>query len=83
VTFARSQVDAPVSADATVLDTAEEAGVDLPWECRSGICGTCKVRLLAGSVRMDAEDALSPAEKKQGLILACQAHAQGDVTIDA
>jgi glycine betaine catabolism B len=83
VTFARSQAEANIAPDATVLDTAEEAGVDLPWECRSGICGTCKVRLLAGSVRMDAEDALSPAEKKQGLILACQAHAQGHITIDA
>jgi ferredoxin-NADP reductase/DMSO/TMAO reductase YedYZ heme-binding membrane subunit len=83
VTFARSQAEATIAPDATVLDTAEAAGVDLPWECRSGICGTCKVRLLAGSVRMDAEDALSPTEKKQGLILACQAHAQGDITIDA
>src|SRR3569623_1936813 len=67
----------------TILETAEAAGVDIPFECRAGICGQCKTRLLAGRVAMDGEDALSAAEKARGLILACQAHAVGDVTVDA
>ena len=34
----------------TVLEAAEDAGVDIPYECRSGICGQCKTRLLTGRV---------------------------------
>ncbi len=71
------------SAAQTLLETAEGASIDIPFECRAGICGQCKTRLVAGRVTMDSEDALSPAEKARGLILACQAHALGDVTVDA
>ena len=69
--------------DETILEAAEAAGVDLPWECRSGICGQCKVRLLSGRVVMEAEDALSPVEKRAGMILACQARAKTAVTVEA
>jgi ferredoxin-NADP reductase len=67
----------------TILEAAENAGLTLPFECRSGICGQCKVKLLRGEVTMDSEDALSPAEKADGLVLACQAHATSDVIVDA
>lgn len=83
VRFSRSGVESETVREGTVLDTAEAAGVDLPWECRSGICGTCKVRLLSGEVRMEAEDALSPFEKRSGVILACQARPTTAVTVEA
>lgn len=83
VRFARSGLEVVLSAGKTILETAEDAGVDLPFECRSGICGQCKTRLVSGRVTMDSEDALSATEKARGLILACQAHPSGDVAIDA
>ncbi len=83
IRFARSARDAEPSAGKTILESAEDAGVSIPFECRSGICGQCKTRLVAGRVTMETEDALSAAEKSKGLILACQAHAVGDVTLDA
>lgn len=55
----------------------------MPFECRAGICGQCKTRLLKGSVTMAVEDALSPGDKAKGFILACQAHARSDIAIDA
>ena len=67
----------------TILETAEAAGIDIAFECRAGICGQCKTRLLSGRVAMESEDALTAGEKARGLILACQAHALGDVTVDA
>ena len=57
--------------------------MDLPFECRSGICGQCKVRLVAGSVTMETEDAITPSEKRAGWVLACQSRARADVTVDA
>lgn len=83
IRFKRSGREGELSADRTVLDAAEECGVDLPFECRSGVCGQCKTRLVSGEVTMDSADALSAAERGRGLILACQARAVGDVVVDA
>jgi glycine betaine catabolism B len=82
-TFARSRKTATLTADITILEASESVGVNLPFECRSGICGQCRVRLVAGSVTMETEDAITPAEKRAGWVLACQARARADVTVDA
>jgi ferredoxin len=71
------------TADLTILEAAEEADVEIPFECRSGICGQCKVKLVSGKVRMDSQDALSPADRGKGLILACQARPTRDCVVDA
>jgi ferredoxin len=83
VTFARSGRTAPLPPGKTVLEAAEAAGVAIDYQCRSGICGTCRCQLLRGEVTMPVRDALSDADERDGYILACQAHAGHDVTIDA
>ena len=83
LTFARSGITATVTNATSVLEAAEEAGVVIPFECRSGICGQCKTRLVHGKVRMDSQDALSDQDRSKGLVLACQAHATRDCTLDA
>ncbi|MEO8070327.1 MAG: ferric reductase-like transmembrane domain-containing protein [Acidobacteriota bacterium] len=83
ILFARTQKTAEMQPGQTVLEAAEAAGVDVPFECRSGICGQCKTPLLAGRVTMDVEDALTAADKLKGLILACQARAARDIEVDA
>jgi ferredoxin-NADP reductase/DMSO/TMAO reductase YedYZ heme-binding membrane subunit len=66
----------------TVLEAAEQLGLELPFECRSGICGQCKTRLVSGEVVMEVQDALTAADRSNGLILACQARAARDVVVD-
>ncbi len=83
VFFARSGKTALLPPDKTVLEAAEDIGVFIESACRSGTCGSCKVKLLKGSVTMDVEDALEPGEKQKGVILACQAKSAGAVEIDA
>lgn len=83
VTFARSDVSAPLPERKTVLDVAESVGVPIDYQCRSGICGTCRCKLLSGHVTMPVRDALTDGDEAEGYILACQAHATGDITIDA
>ncbi|HEX4456237.1 MAG TPA: ferric reductase-like transmembrane domain-containing protein [Kofleriaceae bacterium] len=83
LTFAKSGVTAQVTNATTVLEAAEDAGVDIPFECRSGICGQCKTRLVHGKVRMDAQDALTNQDRSRGLVLACQSHCTRDCTVDA
>jgi ferredoxin-NADP reductase len=83
VRFERSKKSIEVRAGETILEAAESAGIDLPFECRSGLCGQCKTRLLRGKVTMEAEDALTAGDRARGVILACQARARGEVTLDA
>jgi ferredoxin-NADP reductase/Fe-S-cluster-containing hydrogenase component 2 len=83
VFFQASDVSAPVLAGSTILDAADEAGIFIDNACRSGTCGSCRVKLSAGSVRMPVEDALTGEEKAEGYILACQAEISGDVAVDA
>jgi CDP-4-dehydro-6-deoxyglucose reductase len=66
----------------TVLAAATRAGVRLPHSCTLGNCGTCRVRLLEGSVSYDAQPlALAPEEAARGFALACQARPMTDLAI--
>jgi ferredoxin len=67
----------------TILDVAEEHGITLPFDCRSGICGQCKTKLVSGTVAMETEVALDPVDRANGLILACQARCRDEVVVDA
>jgi ferredoxin-NADP reductase/Fe-S-cluster-containing hydrogenase component 2 len=83
VQFQASNTTAPVFAGSTILDAADEAGIFIDNACRSGTCGSCRVKLAAGAVRMPVEDALTKEDKAGGYILACQAEISGDVVVDA
>jgi ferredoxin-NADP reductase/DMSO/TMAO reductase YedYZ heme-binding membrane subunit len=83
VRFAKSGVSADLTEGKTLLEAAEEVGVELPFDCRSGICGQCKTQLLEGRVVMQVQDALTAGDRKRNLILACQARAVGDVVVEA
>ena len=80
--FARQHLVVSAPGRVTLLEAAEDAGLDLPFECRSGICGRCKVKLLEGEVAMDSEDALSQRDKLEGVVLSCQARARSNVVVD-
>lgn len=67
----------------TVLEAAEDCGVAIPFECRAGLCGQCKTKLVTGKVRMEVQDALTPGDRANSLILACQARAGRDIVVDA
>jgi ferredoxin-NADP reductase/DMSO/TMAO reductase YedYZ heme-binding membrane subunit len=81
--FARSGTRTEIAGGQSVLEAAENAGIELPFECRSGICGQCKTRLVEGRVTMGVQDALDDRDRKKHLVLACQARAVTDLVIDA
>jgi len=80
--FGRSGESVPLPANESVLEVAEQNGIEIDNACRSGTCGSCKVKLRSGAVTMACEDALTAADKEKGIILACQAKSTTDVEID-
>ena len=83
VEFARTGKSGVIPEGGTLLEAAERYGVAIPSSCRQGQCGTCTTRLLAGEVRMDAEEGLDPELRRDGYILTCVGRAHGDVRLDA
>ncbi len=66
-----------------LVDAARVAGLDLPYSCKSGVCSTCRTKVVEGRVTMDENYALEPWELEAGFVLACQAHPVTDrVTLD-
>ena len=58
----------------SILDAASAAGLEVPFSCTSGVCGTCRAKLVEGEVRMERNFALDRAEVAAGYVLTCQAH---------
>jgi ferredoxin-NADP reductase/Fe-S-cluster-containing hydrogenase component 2 len=83
VFFQASNVSAPVPVGGTILDAADQSGVFIDNACRSGTCGSCRVKLVSGAIRMPVQDALTDDDRTEGYILACQAEINGDVVADA
>jgi len=66
ITFRREQP--------SILDAASAAGLEVPFSCTSGVCGTCRAKLVEGQVRMERNFALDKQEVAAGYVLTCQAH---------
>lgn len=75
ITFAASGKSGVIGAGRTLLDAAEECGVQIESLCRTGTCGTCKVKLVSGKVHMQRDTALTGSDIKDRIVLACQARA--------
>jgi ring-1,2-phenylacetyl-CoA epoxidase subunit PaaE len=58
----------------SILDAASAAGLEVPFSCTSGVCGTCRAKLLEGEVRMERNFALDKQDIANRFVLTCQAH---------
>lgn len=66
---------------ASLLQAAGAAGLELPFSCTSGVCGTCRAKCLDGEVRMERNFALGAEEVAAGFVLACQCRPLGDSVV--
>lgn len=65
----------------TILDAAMEAGADVPFSCKGGVCCVCKAKVIEGNVFMKQNFSLSDEEVEEGFILTCQSHPDSDSVV--
>lgn len=63
-----------VEPQRTILETALDQGIDLPYSCQSGLCTACRGKALSGQVKLDEEEGLSQSERAEGYVLTCVGH---------
>ena len=64
-----------IGPDEHLLDAGLNAGLDLPFSCKAGVCCTCRAKVTEGEVVMDKNFTLEADEVAQGYVLSCQARA--------
>ncbi|MGF1426656.1 2Fe-2S iron-sulfur cluster-binding protein [Kitasatospora sp. LaBMicrA B282] len=64
--------------DRVLLDAVLRARPDAPYSCQAGLCGSCRAKVVAGSVALGGQFALGPAELAAGYTLTCRARPQTD-----
>lgn len=67
-----------VEPNRTILETALDLGIDLPYSCQSGLCTACRGKALSGKVKLDEEEGLSQSERNEGYVLTCVGHPMTD-----
>ena len=74
----------PCAAGQTVLDAVRQAGYEMPFSCNSGVCASCKGRVVSGRVSPGAagDHTLTADEILQGQVLFCQARPLTDIAIE-
>ncbi|MGF1473887.1 MAG: 2Fe-2S iron-sulfur cluster-binding protein [Rubrobacteraceae bacterium] len=81
VTFRRSGVTIECAEDEYILEKAEEAGLRLPYNCRSGTCATCIRRCLEGEMNQELAMALDDQDFEEGWCLICIGSPLSDVVL--
>jgi ferredoxin len=83
VTLHRSGKRVSVAPAQTILDAVEAAGVAVAFGCRSGTCGTCQVKVLAGAPEHRDGALTDDQRNSEGLMCICVSRAAGaDLTLD-
>ncbi|WP_138417841.1 1,2-phenylacetyl-CoA epoxidase subunit PaaE [Sinomonas gamaensis] len=76
-------VKSPAAANETILNAALRVRPDVPFACAGGVCGTCRAKLVKGTVDMAENYALEPDELERGYVLTCQSRPTSDaVSVD-
>ena len=74
-----------VEGDETLLSAGIQQGLNMPYGCKDGACGSCKCKKISGEVQLGTYQtkALSDEERAQGLVLTCCATALSDVVLES
>eukprot|EP00245_Coleochaete_scutata_P014364 TRINITY_DN6086_c0_g3_i1.p1 TRINITY_DN6086_c0_g3~~TRINITY_DN6086_c0_g3_i1.p1 ORF type:complete len:167 (-),score=28.16 TRINITY_DN6086_c0_g3_i1:6-506(-) len=70
-----------VAEDESILSAALEAGIEMPHDCKLGVCMTCPARVLSGDLKQELA-MLSDDVVEKGFALMCSSYPRGDCKIE-
>jgi ring-1,2-phenylacetyl-CoA epoxidase subunit PaaE len=70
-----------VTWPATILQSALDQGIALPYSCKGGVCSSCVARCVSGRVKMRKNEVLTERDIAEGLVLTCVGYAETDVEL--
>jgi glycine betaine catabolism B len=82
VKLSRSSKSFTMSASDTVLSAARKNGVAIPSSCSQGVCGTCKTKVLEGTVDMKHNGGIREREVQKGFRLLCCSRPTSDLVLE-
>lgn len=84
VTIQSANVSFDIEPSQTILEASVIAGINIPFGCRNGGCGSCKGKVITGEVFCEdyQQSAMTDAEKENGFTLCCQSYVSSDVELD-
>ncbi len=82
IQFTKLERSIQCPSGSTILAAARAAGLRLPSACNKGVCGTCKSRLVAGTVDLRHGGGIRQRELDEGMTLLCCARPMSDLMID-
>lgn len=71
-----------INSDKTIIQNAEDNGIELRYSCLTGGCGACKIKKISGKVNMCEDNCLSDDEINDNYILACISYPKSDIILD-
>ena len=82
VTSSRSSRTVLCPPGSSVLNAGRAAGLRLPFACTKGVCGTCKSRMVEGTVEMRHGGGIRQREIDAGMVLLCCATPTSDLVVE-
>ncbi|MFH1426467.1 MAG: 2Fe-2S iron-sulfur cluster-binding protein [Candidatus Kerfeldbacteria bacterium] len=88
VRFKDDDLEMDVEFGASLKETAEEVGSNIPFGCEQGVCGTCLINVVEGEDNMSdieehEKETLNAMGAEPNQRLACQCKIEGDVTVES
>ncbi|WP_083390309.1 hybrid-cluster NAD(P)-dependent oxidoreductase [Shewanella algae] len=71
-----------INGEQTLLEALESEGLPIIAACRSGVCGSCKCRVVSGEVESSSQQTLNQDEIDSGMVLACSSRVKSDIQLE-